>query len=259
MNIRLFLFCGLTLTLNLAFSYAEADNDPSIEIEKFDAGPSKFFARHNNEFSIFTEFKFNSLDVQHRTLFTKFNLTTRTDTEFGAQYLRAISTDRLNVFVRGAVSQFSISDVASVSPSIRESSKTQPTGAVGLQYLFAEDNFLETSLRYWPHYYLLTDGAGILYLDSIASISTAIEIENQLYNSKDLILGSHFGLDYIPTATPGGKSNLAFNFGFIYQQNFRGNDKAKVKLLYSQSDLDSELYTIVNHTISLNLIYVLPY
>ena len=186
-------------------------------------------------------------------------MNTNTETEIGAQYLRALSTETLNLFIRAAVNQFSISDVTTVTPSIRESSRTQPVGSIGLQYLFAEDNYLQASFRYSPHYYLSTDGAGVLFLDSVASTSTAIETENQLYNSKDLILGSHFGLDYISNAKLSGSSSFAFNAGLIYQQNFKAKDKVKIKLLYSQSNLDSEFYTIVNRTISLNLSYVLPY
>lgn len=236
-----------------------ADNDPYIEIEKYDTAQNQNLARYNNEISLFTEFKFNNMDVKHRTLFTTFNLNTSSDTEIGAQYMRAISTETLNLVVRAAVNQFSMSDVAAVTPAIRESSKTQPVGSIGLQYLFAEDNYIQASLRYSPHYYLLTDGSGVLYLDSIASASTSVETENQLYNSKDLILGSHFGLDYISNAQLTGSSSFAFNAGLIYQQNFKAKDKVKIKLLYSQSNLDSEFYTIVNRTISLNLSYALPY
>ena len=236
--------------------------EPYIEIEKYNATNSKTFkAKDEDKLNFFLNFQFNNLTAKKQTTFVTTTLNTSSETEVGLQYSKYMSP-KLNVIGSLAVNQFSVADVTTITPPIDQAGKMQAVAKLGFEYLFTDDNFVGIAINYQPHYYLNESAIGHLLLEHLPSPSLSFDTENHFYKVNDLVIGLNFGFEYItnPQNTSGAAANgIAFNLGFIYQQEFKSYDKLRVKFNYNQSNLNSGLYNLTDNALTISFLYSLPY
>jgi|GEM_PF-4979346 len=236
---------------------SQAEVEPYIEVERPNNAENTIFSKKiGDHLNFYLSFYFNNLKAKKHSTTDTFNLNTSTETAIGAEYTKQISENFI-LSARALLNQFSISEVTTITPTLAPTRKTQVAGALGGNYLFTENNYVVFEAAYQPHFYLIQDSTGNLVLDYAASPSFNLGTENFFYNTKDFNVGASLGIEYISNAKS-LSNGLAFGFGLLYQQNFIGFDKLRIKLDYKQTSLDSELYNLVNNSVALNLIYSLP-
>lgn len=231
---------------------------PYIEVEKYDAANDKLFkGKVDDKLSFFVNFQYNNFAGKNLNTLDIYNFNTSSETDIGIEYTKYHSPST-NFFGSFSFNQFSLPEVTTFIPTLDSSSKSQLTATFGGRYLFTEGNFVTYALNYQPHYYLTVNTANHLVLEHTASPSVSLDTENQVYNNDDFTLGLNFGFDYITNSVISG-NGLGFNLGFIYQQDFKSNDKLRVKFLYKQTNLDSSTHNLTDNSLSLNFLYSLPY
>lgn len=237
---------------------AEPDVNPYIEVEKYDSAESKTFkAENQDKIKFLVKFQFNNLQAKNLTNFSTFNLSTSSEAEIGAEYVKHL-TDTLNLFARATLNRYVMPEITTLTPPLGASNKTQASLTLGGQYLFTDDNYLDYFIGYRPRYYLVINSAGSIELDYAQSSSVGLETENHFYNFNDLIVGVVLGTEYVSNVKISGNS-FAYNVGLIYQQDFKSHDNLNIKINYSQISMDSEYYKLTDNVISVNFIYSLPY
>ncbi len=245
---------------------ADADSDsaqglnPYIEVEKYTESKS-LKAGSEDKLSFFLNFRFNNLAAKNRTTFTTFSFNTSSETDVGIEYVKNYSPT-LNYFLVLAVNEFSLPEVTTTTPNIDKSGKVQLTASLGGRYLYTADNYIGYSLNYLPHYYLTESTPGRVVLEHIPSTSVTLDTEYQFFNNTEFVIGLNLGIEYIttPLNTGNGSPNgLGFNFGFLYQQEFKSFDKLRVKFNFSQTNVDTSVYNLVDNSLSISFLYSLPY
>lgn len=241
---------------------ATQEYNPPVEVEKYDEAAANLLkGKAQDKINLFLAFKFNSFTAKDRVTFNSFKFNTSSETEIGAEYVKYIS-EKTTVYGSLALNQFTMPEVLTLTPTLDASSKSQVSASVGGQYLFTDANFIGLSVNYSPHYYLNQNNLGHLELAHSPSASFAFDTENQFYQNEDFILGLNFGFETITNPQnvgTGAASGVGFNLGFIYQQEFKSNDKLRVKFNYSQTSLDTTLYSLTDNVMAINFLYSLPY
>lgn len=247
---------------------SEADSDsaqglnPYIEVEKYNANDSKALkAEAEDKISFFLNFRFNNLAAKNRASLNAFNFNTASETDVGFEYTKNYSPTT-NFFLILAVNEFALPEVTTTTPMIDKSGKVQPTCAIGGRYLYTQDNYIGYSLNYFPHYYLTESTPGRVVLEHIPSTSVSFDTEYQFFNNTEFVIGLNLGIEYIttPLNTGNGSPNgLGFNFGFLYQQEFKSFDKLRVKFNFNQTNIDTSVYNLIDNSLSISFLYSLPY
>lgn len=232
--------------------------NPYIEVEKYDASNGKIFKnKPDDKISFFIDFQYNSLTGKNLSTIDTYNFNTSSETDVGFEYAK-YATEKTNYFGRLSLNQFAISEITTLTPVLDKASKAQASASLGGLYLFTEGNFVRYAVNYQPHYYLDQTSLGHLILEYRGSPSVSLDTENHIYNNDDFILGLNFGFEYITNSLISG-NGLAFDLGFVYQQDFKSNDKLRVKFIYEQSNLDSSTHNLIDNSLSLSFSYSLPY
>lgn len=236
----------------------EAEVLPHVEVEKYDAvqADGLIKGKSYNKFDVFTNFHFNNLTAKELITSNTFNLNTSTETVIGMEYARTLS-DATQAFVKLSYNQFSVAGTTAVTPNVDANGQSRVAAAMGLKYLFTDNNFLRFAMMYRPHYYMSLNTLGRLDLDYAPSTSFSASTENQFYNGRDYTIGAQYGVEYIANSKISG-SSLAFDLGIMYLQEFKNNDRLAVKLNYSQTALDTDTYNLVNNSIAMSFSYTLP-
>ena len=247
-----------------ADSESESDSaqglNPYIEVEKYTENKS-LKANALDKLNFFLNFRFNNLAAKDRASLNKFSFNTASETDVGIEYTKNYSPT-LNLFLMLAVNEFSLPEVTTTTPNIDKSGKIQPVGAIGGRYLYTTDNYIGYSLNYLPHYYLTESTPGRVVLEHIPSTSVTLDTEYQFFNNTEFVIGLNLGIEYIttPLNTGNGSPNgLGFNFGFLYQQEFKSFDKLRVKFNFNQTNVDTSVYNLVDNSLSISFLYSLPY
>ncbi len=247
-----------------AESEAESDSaqglNPYIEVEKYTESKS-LKANSQDKVNFFLNFRFNNMAAKNRTNFTTFSFNTSSETDVGVEYVKNYSPT-LNYFLVFAVNEFSMAEVTTTTPSIDKSRKTQATASLGGRYLYTKDNYIGYAINYLPHYYLTESTPSSVILEHIPSTSVTLDTEFQFFNNTEFVLGLNLGIEYITTPInvgSGSPNGLAFNFGLLYQQEFKSFDKLRVKLNFNQTNIDTATYNLVDNALSISFLYSFPY
>ena len=252
----LLLIVSTLLTPNLSRAQ-NAETRPYIEIEKHDSVTNPDLnIKKDDTFSVHSNFKINNLNAKKLVSFEPYSISPSTEYEVGVEYLKTLS-ESFKISALVEFNRYSMPEISTTTPLIKKSEKSQASGALGLQLLFTDDNFIGLYAKYSPHYYLLQTKEGQLEIDYASSLSYQAETEYQFYKERGYIVSSHFGVDYIINSKINGNA-FGFNLGFMYQQQFKSEDSLKVKLSFSQETMDSNTHNLINNSMALGFIYSLP-
>lgn len=244
----------------------EADSEqglnPAIEIEKYDS-PQNALLKDSptDKVNFFANFVFNNFEATDQNTNSNFFFTTSTETNVGIEYVKSIS-EFTSLFLSLAYNQAVLAADTTTTPPLIGTEKGQVAAILGGRFLFTEDNYFNFSVNYIPHYYLSLNTNGNRELEHVGSPSYSLSTENQFYKNKDFIIGFDLGFEYITNPKSTGRgldATIGYTIGLIYQQEFKNNDRIKVKLDVNQTNLDTADYKLADTSMILNFIYSLPY
>jgi len=230
---------------------------PYIEVEKYDAAkPLK--ERADDRFSFFAKYNTNNFDAEERTTLATINFTTSSDLNFGLEYVKALN-DNVSVRTMAMLSHHYSPENDLVIPNIDQSEKDQVAYSLGLRYLFTQDNYIDFSLNYHPHYYFLQNpDTGNYILKNNPSPSATLGMKNFFYDTTEASVGLDLGLEIISNAET-TTNNSAYFAGLIYRQNFKTGDNISVEFSYRSENSETAQYLLRNQAFSLSFMYTIPY
>ena len=233
---------------------------PLIEVEKYtDSKDAALKSRPEDTINFFVDFKFNSLTAKERTTLANFNFHTSTETDLGLQYIKYYSRDT-SFFGVLLANTFGVAEVPTFTPPLEAKTKTLLGGSLGVRYALTENYWINGALNFIPHYFLTVNNIGNLELEHNPLTSLAVEFETQFHANSEFNVGLEVGGEFISNAKYAGAGDaLAFNAGAIFQQQYRSHDSLRIKVTYNQETLVSNLFELVNQTVSLSFLYSLPY
>ncbi|MGZ3691385.1 MAG: LysM peptidoglycan-binding domain-containing protein, partial [Pseudobdellovibrio sp.] len=251
---------------NMASTDDDSDSEqglnPPIEVEKYDSVQNPLFKNAaGDKINFIASFIFNNFEATDLTTKNKFFFTTSNETNVGIEYVKNLSEFN-NVFLTIAWNQFAVPADSTLTPNMTSVEKAQFTGILGGRYMFTDDNLLNYSINYLPHYYLGHNSYGLMELSHYASASYSVSTENHFYKNRDYVIGFDLGIEYISNPKNTGKgldATFAYNFGLVYQQDFKSGDNIKAIFNANQTNLDTDLYKLEDTALSLNFVYSLPY
>jgi hypothetical protein len=240
---------------------AEADSaeglTPYIEVERYDAAkPLK--ERVDDRISVFAKYNTNNFDAEERVTQATINFTTSSDLNIGLEYVKAFN-DNVSGRVMAMLSHFYSPENDLVTPNIDQTEKDQGAYALGLRYLFTQDNYIDFALNYAPHYYFVQDtNTGNFLLQNNQTSSASIGMKNFFYDTTEASVGLDLGLEIISNAEQ-VTNDAAYYAGLIYRQNFKTGDHISVEFMYRSENSQSAQYILRNQAFSLSFMYTLPY
>jgi hypothetical protein len=233
---------------------------PYIEVEKYDAAkPLK--EKSNDSISLFAKFNFNDFEAKDRVTQATAKFTTSSDTNVGVEYVKSVS-DNLNILGMIMLSQYSSPNNTTVTPPLEAAEKAQGAYSLGLRYIFMPDSFMDFTLNYLPHYYLLQNSSGNLVLENKESPSASISMQNYFYQSKDASVGLDIGFEFITNTEDSGRGSTnssSYHAGLIYRENFKEGDHVAVEFSFKDASTDTVQYNLSDRTFALSFMYSLPY
>lgn len=230
---------------------------PYIEVEKADEEAGSILkAKKLDRINFFSQMKMNNLNAKKLVTFETLNLTPTMDAEVGVEYMKPLG-DSMRLSGAVAATRYVMPSVGTSTPQIEKSERSQISGSIGTQILFTDDNYIGFGAHLRPYYYLNTNSSSRAELDHTLSSAFSVDTEYQFYKERGFVVAAQFGTEYINNAKISGNT-FGFNFGVLYQQEFRNDDAVKVKLSFNQSALDTETYSLTNNSMALSFLYGLP-